>query len=111
MNPEYVSISIAVISIFISSVIIFLERAFPFLLFSKKQPPAIIRLIEKYIPPMAITALLFYCLKDMNFSAASGFVPSAVSLMVCIGLHIWKKNSLISIFGSTILYMTLLKII
>ncbi len=84
MNPEYVSISIAVISIFISAVIVFLER---------------------------ITALLFYCLKDMNFSAASGFVPSAVSIAVCIGLHIWKKNSLISIFGSTILYMILLKII
>ena len=38
-----------IITTLLISLIIFAERAFPFLLFSKHEPPAIINFIEKYI--------------------------------------------------------------
>ncbi len=111
MNPNSTPILIAAISVILSGLIIFLERAFPFLLFSKKEPPALIKFIERFIPPMVITALLVYCLKDLSLTQRQNFVPAISALALTILLHIWKRNSLISIFSGTILYMVLIKII
>ena len=62
-----------------------LERAFPFILFSRKNPPKIINFIEKYIPPMVMAALLFYCIKDISFVSngtvdLKGFLPYTIGI-------------------------------
>lgn len=114
------SLKNAVIACFCCALIIFFERAFPFILFSKKNPPQIIHFIEKYIPPMVMAALLLYSLKDINFVKNSnfvnsvdykGFVPYLVGVIFTVGLHIWKRNSLLSIFGGTIIYMILIRVL
>lgn len=114
------SLKNAVIACFCCALIIFFERAFPFILFSKKNPPKIIHFIEKYIPPMVMAALLLYSLKDINFVKNSnfvnsvdykGFVPYLVGIIFTVGLHIWKRNSLLSIFGGTIIYMILIRVL
>lgn len=109
------NISNSLIAIFCITLVILLERAFPFILFSKKNPPKIIRFIEKYIPPMVMAALLFYCVKDISFISESkidleGCIPYIVGVTSTIALHIWKRNSLISIFGGTIIYMILIRL-
>ena len=93
-----------------------IERAFPFILFSKKNPPKVILFIEKYIPPMVMAALLLYCVKDISFISnnsadLNGFIPYVVGIGATIALHIWKRNSLISIFGGTGIYMILIRIL
>lgn len=106
-----------IISIFAIAVVIFFERAFPFILFSRKNPPIFITFIEKFIPPMVMICLVLYCIKDTQFVTAektidfAGFIPPAAGICSTIGLHLWKKNSLISIFGGTIIYMILLKLL
>lgn len=107
----YTILQLVIISLLIG-LVVFIERALPFLLFSKKEPPAIIRFIEKYIPPMVMAVLVVYCLKDMNFtSGAAGFVPYLAASGVAAGLHLWKRNALLSICCSTIIYMILIKIL
>lgn len=86
---------------------IFLLRAFPFLLFSKRNPPAFLRFIEKYIPSMVIACLLIYCLKDIHLRSAPFGLPQAIALGAAVILHLWKNNAMLSIFGSTALFMLL----
>lgn len=110
------NLSHILIAIFCTALVILLERAFPFLLFSKKNPPKAILFIEKYIPPMVMAALLFYCVKDINFVTAAsidlaGFLPYTIGIAATILLHLWKRNSLISIFGGTGIYMVLIRIL
>lgn len=114
------SLSLIIISCFAIALVTITERAFPFILFSKKNPPKVILFIEKYIPPMIMAALLFYCIKDISFVKTvdssleidlKGFVPYIVSIAATIGLHLWKRNSLISIFGGTIIYMILIRVL
>lgn len=100
-----------IITTLLISLIIFTERAFPFLLFSKHEPPAIINFIEKYIPPMVMISLLFYCLKDVSFASTSGFFPQLIGVLITIFIHLWKHNSLLSIFSGTIIYMFFTKIL
>ena len=79
-------------------------------LFSKKQPPSFIRFIEKYIPPMIMAILLVYCMKDVNFVKSPFGLPQMLSLALTIILHLWKNNSMLSIFGGTIAFMVLQRI-
>ncbi len=103
------SLEQVLIAVFICAVIIFAIRAFPFVLFSRRKPPAIIRFIEKYIPPMVMAVLLVYCFKDVNFFSAPFGLPELIALAVTVILHLWKSNSMFSIFGGTIIYMLLVR--
>ena len=88
----------------------YLLRAFPFILFSRKKPPKVLSFIEKYIPAMVIGVLIVYCLadpKDMTFSSSPWGIPAIAGVLLTIILHLWKGNSMISIFGGTILFMVL----
>ena len=67
--------------------------------------------IEKYIPPMVMISLLFYCLKDVSFASTSGFFPQLIGVLITIFIHLWKHNSLLSIFSGTIIYMFFTKIL
>ena len=93
-----ISISAAIIATICSALIIFSERAFPFVLFSKKEPPAFIKFIEKYIPPMVMAALLVYCLKDISLCKEQIMPVEFIALTITVLLHLWKHNSLVSIF-------------
>lgn len=100
----------ALIATLVSTLVIFATRAFPFILFSKRKPPAIIQFIEKYIPPMVMAVLLVYCFKDLQFVPGQFDFSSLIALAATILLHIWKGNSMISIFGGTIIYMILIRL-
>ena len=105
-----ISISAAIIATICSALIIFSERAFPFVLFSKKEPPAFIKFIERYIPPMVMAALLVYCLKDISLCKEQIMPVEFIALTITVLLHLWKRNSLVSIFSGTFAYMMLQKI-
>lgn len=69
---------------------------------------------------MVMATLLFYCLKDINFVKTDnfvksvdlkGFVPYFIGVISTVGIHILKRNSLLSIFGGTIIYMILIRIL
>ena len=109
-------LSFIIIVIFVCALMIFAERAFPFILFSKTNPPKIIKIIQKFIPTMVIACLLVYCLKDVTFTDKNGlylkgFIPSFSALFVTLGLQLWRKNTLLSILCGTVIYMVFLRIL
>lgn len=104
---EKVSLGTALAATFICGFIIFFERAFSFILFSKKEPPPLIGFIEKYIPSMIIAILLTYCMKDVQFSSFPYGLPSFVALAFAVAMNLTVKNSMVSIFGSTAVFMIL----
>jgi branched-subunit amino acid transport protein AzlD len=50
--------------------------------------------------------LVVYSLKDIPW-AETGGLPHIAALTLAVLLHAWKKNALLSIFGSTALFMVL----
>ncbi|MDR3049355.1 MAG: AzlD domain-containing protein [Elusimicrobiota bacterium] len=103
------SIKEILIAIFAIGAIVFLERAFPFILFSKRKPPKLLRFIERYIPPLILTILLVYCLKS-NFDLAdlSAIVPAIIGLAITTITYLYRKNVMISISLGTIIYMIMI---
>ena len=55
--------------------------------------------------------LVIYCVKGINLFTSSHGIPELLSIAVVALLHIWKKNTLLSIAVGTILYMILVQVV
>ena len=85
-------------------------RALPFLLFDRgKPPPKTILYLGRVLPPAVMAMLVVYCLRGLNFSVPPAWLPQLIAAAAVIGLHKWKHNTLLSIFGGTLLYMILVQ--
>ena len=89
----------------------FAERALPFLLFRGKEVPEIVRYLGRVLPMAIMATLVMYCLKGITFSSAAGFAPPLIASALTALLHIWKRNTILSIFGGTVCYMLLVQIV
>ena len=87
-------------------------RFIPFLIFRKKEStPAIITYLGQVLPCAIIGMLVVYCLKDIQFLHAPFGVPELIACGVVALLHIWKRNSLLSIGVGTVCYMLLVQLV
>ena len=85
-----------------------LTRFLPFLLFKEnRKTPGFVRYIGKYLPSAVFGMLVVYCLKDVNVLEGTHGIPELIAILVTGGLHIWKRQMLLSIAGGTICYMLL----
>jgi len=53
--------------------------------------------------------LVVYCLKNVQLFSGSHGLPEATAIAVVGGLHLWKRQILLSIAGGTACYMVLLQ--
>ena len=87
-----------------------LTRVLPFLLFPENRAiPKYIKYLADILPFTIIGMLVVYCLKDISFVRAPFAIPEAISIAVIAVLHIWKKNTLLSIGTGALLYMILIQ--
>ena len=87
-------------------------RFIPFLIFGeKRKTPAIIEYLGTVLPCAIMGMLVVYCLKDISFLAPPFGIPEIISCIVVAALHIWKRNSLLSIGGGTVCYMLLVQLV
>jgi branched-subunit amino acid transport protein AzlD len=87
----------------------YLTRAIPFLFFGNRQPPWCIVYLETYLSPVMMTILVFYALKDTDFSTAPYGAYELGAVAITIALHLGFKNYLVSIFGGTLAYMAMVQ--
>ncbi len=86
-------------------------RAAPFILFRSGHTPAIVTYLGKVMPPAVIGMLVIYCFADIDFARWQAFVPALIAAAIVILLHIWRRNSLVSIGVGTVVYMLLIQIV
>ena len=96
---------------------IFFCRFFPFLFFRKKTDgrsdteEKILAIVEKTVPPVAMTVLAFNALAGTVQINPRELIPAISAAVVTALLHLWRRNPLISIFGGTALYMLLSRLV
>lgn len=89
-----------------------LTRFLPFIVFPSGKPtPKYIQYLGKVLPAAAFGLLVIYCLKNVDVMTGSHGLPELISIAVVIGLHLWKRNMLISIAGGTVCYMLLVQLV
>jgi branched-subunit amino acid transport protein AzlD len=100
--------------------VIFFCRFFPFLFFrgteetSGKQGKlfsSFLGFVEKVAPPVAMTVLAFNALSAPLKDDLRQGIPILIAITFTVLVHLWKRNPLFSIFGGTLLYMILSRIL
>lgn len=85
-------------------------RFLPFLIFSGKRPtPKFIQYLGKALPAATFGMLVVYCLKNVNILSGNHGLPELLAILVTVGLHLWKRQMLVSIAGGTLCYMLLVQ--
>ena len=87
-------------------------RFLPFLIFreNRKTPP-LVSYLGQVLPYAIMGMLVIYCLKGVSFAAFPFGIPEMIGCLVVILLHIWKRNTLLSIGAGTVCYMLLVQLV
>ncbi len=87
-------------------------RFLPFLIFRENhQTPKMITYLGKVLPCAIMGMLVVYCMKDVVFLTYPYGLPELIGCAVTAVLHIWKRNSLLSIGVGTLCYMLLVQLV
>ena len=87
-------------------------RYLPFLLFPQdKEPPRFIRDLTTLLPPAVMGLLVVYCLKGVSLTAAPYGIPELIGVAATAALHLWQRNTLLSIAAGTVVYMVLVQFV
>lgn len=87
-------------------------RFLPFLIFGENRTtPPLITYLGQVLPFAIMGMLVVYCLKDVSFVSGSFGIPEAIGCGTVVLLHIWKRNTLLSIGAGTVCYMLLVQLV
>ena len=101
-----------ILTIGLCSVATMLTRFLPFLIFSgKRDLPAFIKYIGKVLPAAIFGMLIVYCLKGVSVLEFSHGIPELIAIATVIGIHLWKRQMLLSISTGTVVYMLLVQLV
>lgn len=87
-------------------------RFLPFLLFSgKRKTPRLLVHLGNVLPCAIMGMLVVYCLKGVSLTAFPFGIPELLGCATVTLLHIWKRNTLLSIGAGTVCYMLLVQFV
>ena len=106
----------SVILVVVAAAITFLLRAIPFIIFSGgREMPKPVKKVADLLPAAIMGVLVLYCIKGDVIGVMSGTyysaIATAVALIAVVLVHLWKRNTLISIAVGTVLYMVITRIL
>ena len=98
---------ILLVAVFAIGVI--LLRFMPFFIFGgKREVPQLVLYLGRVLPFAMIGMLIVYCYKDVK---AWFGLPEIIASALVVALHLWKRNTLLSILVGTVSYMLLVQFV
>ena len=99
----------AVYVIAVPALVTVLTRFLPFAVFGKRPLPRVVVYLGRVLPPAIMAALVVYCLKDIDLTAFPFGLAQLISVAVTALVHLWRRNTLLSIALGTACYMVLIR--
>ena len=107
-----IDIKHSILQILIMAAVTAVLRFLPFVLFPEgKKRPAFISYLGTVLPYAIIGMLVVYCFKNISFMQYPYGLPTIIAGVVVALLHIFKRNTLLSVFGGTACYMLLINFV
>jgi branched-subunit amino acid transport protein AzlD len=113
------SVPQAVITSAVMGAVVFFCRVFPFLFFrdsqedrqqpvsGRKKGNSFRSLVEKAAPPVTMTVLAVNAMSGPIRENPPAALPVLAASLFTALVHLWKRNSLLSILGGTVIYMVI----
>ena len=102
----------AILTITVCAIVTAALRFLPFLIFGEnRKTPEVITYLGRVLPYAIMGMLVVYCLKDVSFTGAPFGIPEILGCATVAGLHVWKRNTLLSIGVGTVVYMIMVQFV
>ncbi|MBR8640013.1 AzlD domain-containing protein [Streptomyces tuirus] len=96
----------AVVAILVTAAVTWSLRALPFAALSPLRAGATARHLGTRMPAGVMVILVVYCLRDLPVTDVRALAP-LIALAVTVGLHLWRRNALLSILAGTTVHVAL----
>ena len=101
-EPGYVAAAVAV-----SAAVTWTLRAAPFAVLAPMRDSAVVGYLSRHMPLGVLLILALYTLRDVPLELSPAALPVAVAVTVTVGLHLWRRNALLSILTGTTVHVAL----
>lgn len=99
------------ILILTSTITTFLIRYTPFLFFSKKEMPDLVRYFGKYLPFALMPLLVIFALRNIDVTVYPYGLAEIIASLAVIILHLKFRKLFLSISIGTFVYMILIQLV
>lgn len=106
-----IDVKYSLVLIAVMAIVSLLMRALPFIVFGKGKIPKAVQYLGNVLPGALMGMLVIYCFKSTVVTSFPFGLPELIATAVVVGLHLWKKNTLLSIGIGTVLYMILVQLV
>lgn len=107
MDKLHAAVTIALIALVTAGL-----RFLPFLIFGEnRKTPTLVTYLGQVLPHAIMGMLVVYCLKGVRLTTSPFGIPELIGCAVVALLHIWKRNTLLSIGAGTLCYMLLIQLV
>jgi branched-subunit amino acid transport protein AzlD len=105
-DPWHIAAMVAV-----SATITWVLRALPFAVLAPMRRSAVVRYLSLHMPLGIMVILAIYTLRDApNVGTGRGWALVA-ALAATVGLHLWRRNALLSIVGGTLVNVLIVSLV
>ena len=105
LTQQIITISMVILATVIT-------RFLPFIVFpAGKETPKFIKYLGKVLPAAVFGLLVIYCLKNVSIMGGSHGIPELIAILCVMGIHLWKRQMLLSIAAGTVVYMLLVQLV
>ncbi|MFH5824971.1 branched-chain amino acid transporter permease [Georgenia sp. AZ-5] len=80
-------------------------RLAPFLALRRVRDSRLVGYLGRTMPLGVMAVLVVYPLSAVDLTTAPHGVPELAGVAVTAGLHLWRRNAMLSIVGGTLTYM------
>ena len=102
----------SVLLVVVISMVTMALRFLPLWIFGNgQQTPPVIQYLGKVLPFAIMGMLVVFCLKGVSLVSAPHGIPELIACGTVVGLHVWKRNTALSIVGGTVVYMLLVQLV
>ena len=82
-------------------------RALPFTALAPLRASAAVGYLAARMPLGVMVILLAYTVRDLPLAHPVQALPGVLALAATVGLHLWRRNAVLSILGGTVINMAL----
>ena len=102
----------SILIVAVTAIVTIALRFLPFLIFSgKKETPKLVVYLGKVLPYSIMGMLVIYCYKNISVMTKPYGMPEIIAGIIVVLLHLWKRNTLLSIISGTAAYMLLIQVV
>ncbi|MBT2400371.1 branched-chain amino acid transporter permease [Streptomyces sp. ISL-100] len=96
----------AIAAILVTAAVTWALRALPFAALAPLRASTTVQYLSTRMPAGVMVILVVYCLHDLPVTEARAAAPLA-ALAATVGLHLWRRDGLLSILGGTAVHVAL----